>query len=210
MFHFIQALAYLPMAIVYPTKIVGRKNLPKGKVIITLNHTSNLDAIVLLLNTYEKKYFLAKKELYVSKARGWFLKKMGAIKIDRSTADVGAIKEAFKVLKNNKKLVIFPEGTRNKNEDLSLQQVKHGAAMIAIKTKTPIVPLWIHNRPKAFRKTKLLIGKPYELDEFYGQKLTDEVLEKASEVIAEKLNEVKLQAEQLFGKKERRHGKTKV
>ncbi len=210
MFHFIQALAYLPMAIVYPTKIVGRKNLPKGKVIITLNHTSNLDAIVLLLNTYEKKYFLAKKELYVSKARSWFLKKMGAIKIDRASADVGAIKEAFKVLKNNKKLVIFPEGTRNKNEDLSLQQVKHGAAMIAIKTKTPIVPLWIYNRPKAFRKTKLLVGKPYELDEFYGQKLTDEVLEKASEVIAEKLNEVKLQAEQLFGKKERRHGKTKV
>ena len=189
MFHFIQALAYLPMAMVYPTKIVGRKNLPKGKVIITLNHTSNLDAVVLILNTWEKKYFLAKKELFVSKARSWFLKKMGAIKIDREIADVSAIKEAFKVLKNNKKLVIFPEGTRNKTEELNLQQVKHGAAMIAIKTKTPIVPLWIFNRPKAFRKTKILIGKPYELDEFYGQKLSDEVLEKASAKVAEKLIE---------------------
>ena len=207
MFHFIQALAYLPMAMVYPTKIVGRKNLPKGKVIITLNHTSNLDAVVLILNTWEKKYFLAKKELFVSKARSWFLKKMGAIKIDRGIADVSAIKEAFKVLKNNKKLVIFPEGTRNKTEELNLQQVKHGAAMIAIKTKTPIVPLWILNRPKAFRKTKILIGKPYELDEFYGQKLSDEVLEKASAKVAEKLNETKEQAQKMFNKKREKDGK---
>ena len=207
MFHFIQALAYLPMAMVYPTKIVGRKNLPKGKVIITLNHTSNLDAIVLILNTWEKKYFLAKKELFVSKARSWFLKKMGAIKIDREIADVSAIKEAFKVLKNNKKLVIFPEGTRNKTEELNLQQVKHGAAMIAIKTKTPIVPLWIFNRPKAFRKTKILIGEPYELDEFYGQKLSDEVLEKASAKVAEKLNETKEQAQKMFNKKREKDGK---
>lgn len=195
------------MAMVYPTKIVGRKNLPKGKVIITLNHTSNLDAVVLILNTWEKKYFLAKKELFVSKARSWFLKKMGAIKIDRGIADVSAIKEAFKVLKNNKKLVIFPEGTRNKTEELNLQQVKHGAAMIAIKTKTPIVPLWIFNRPKAFRKTKILIGKPYELDEFYGQKLSDEVLEKASAKVAEKLNETKEQAQKLFNKKREKDGK---
>lgn len=207
MFHFIQALAYLPMAMVYPTKIVGRKNLPKGKVIITLNHTSNLDAVVLILNTWEKKYFLAKKELFVSKARSWFLKKMGAIKIDREIADVSAIKEAFKVLKNNKKLVIFPEGTRNKTEELNLQQVKHGAAMVAIKTKTPIVPLWIFNRPKAFRKTKILIGKPYELDEFYGQKLSDEVLEKASAKVAEKLNETKEQAQKMFNKKREKDGK---
>lgn len=195
------------MAMVYPTKIVGRKNLPKGKVIITLNHTSNLDAVVLILNTWEKKYFLAKKELFVSKARSWFLKKMGAIKIDREIADVSAIKEAFKVLKNNKKLVIFPEGTRNKTEELNLQQVKHGAAMIAIKTKTPIVPLWIFNRPKAFRKTKILIGKPYELDEFYGQKLSDEVLEKASAKVAEKLNETKEQAQKMFNKKREKDGK---
>lgn len=195
------------MAMVYPTKIVGRKNLPKGKVIITLNHTSNLDAIVLILNTWEKKYFLAKKELFVSKARSWFLKKMGAIKIDREIADVSAIKEAFKVLKNNKKLVIFPEGTRNKTEELNLQQVKHGAAMIAIKTKTPIVPLWIFNRPKAFRKTKILIGEPYELDEFYGQKLSDEVLEKASAKVAEKLNETKEQAQKMFNKKREKDGK---
>lgn len=195
------------MAMVYPTKIVGRKNLPKGKVIITLNHTSNLDAVVLILNTWEKKYFLAKKELFVSKARSWFLKKMGAIKIDREIADVNAIKEAFKVLKNNKKLVIFPEGTRNKTEELNLQQVKHGAAMIAIKTKTPIVPLWILNRPKTFRKTKILIGKPYELDEFYGQKLSDEVLEKASAKVAEKLNETKEQAQKMFNKKREKDGK---
>lgn len=206
MFYLVRGLAYLPMAIVYPTKIVGRKNMPKGKAVITLNHTSNMDSILLILNTWEKKYFLAKKELFTSKSRSWFLKKMGAIRIDRSIADLNAIKEAFKVLKENKKLVIFPEGTRNKNAELSLQTVKNGSAMIAIKTKTPLVPIWIFNRPKAFHLTKIMIGEPYDLSEFYGQKLTDEVLEKASEKVAQKLNETKELAELKFKKKREKNG----
>lgn len=207
MFYFLRGLAYLPMAIVYPTKIVGRKNLPKGKIIATLNHTSNMDSILLILNTCEKKYFLAKKELFVSKSRSWFLKKMGAIKIDRSIADLNAIKESFKVLKENKKLVIFPEGTRNKNAELSLQTLKNGSAMIAIKTKTPLIPIWIYNRPKAFHLTKIMIGEPYDLSEFYGEKLTDEVLQKASAKVAQKLNELKEKAELKFKRKREKNGK---
>lgn len=207
MFYFIRGIAFVPMFLVYPTKIVGRKNLKKGKLILTPNHTSNMDSIVLLLNTYEKKYFLAKKELFISKSRSWFLKKMGAIKIDRQIADVGAIKQSFKVLKENKKLVIFPEGTRNKDEFLELQQIKNGTAMIAIKTQTPIVPIWIYNRPKPFKLTKIFIGEQYDLSKFYNQKLTDEVLAQASEIVASKINEAKLQAEKIFNKKRDKNGK---
>ena len=59
-----------------------------------------------------------------------FFKSLGAIRVDRQGADLTAIKTCFKVLKNNKKLVIFPEGTRNKKDE-SLQDVKNGSAMIA-------------------------------------------------------------------------------
>ncbi len=201
MFHFVQALAYIPGKIIFPAKIYGRKNLPKGKAILTINHTSNIDAILMVLGTYEKKYFLAKKELFKNKLMGGFLKGMGAIKIDRASADVGAIKKALGVLKKNQKLIILPEGTRSKSDEMNLGEVKNGAAMLAIKSKTPIVPVWVYNRPRAFKMTKVLISKPYELSQFYGQRLGEEVLSKASEIVTDKLNELKIEAEAKFTKK---------
>ena len=191
MFHFVQCLLALPIRMSYPTKFVGKNNIPKGACIIASNHTSNLDAVLLAVHTWEKKYYVAKKELFKSKLIGSFLKSMGAIKIDRQSTDVAAIKNCMKVLKENKKLVIFPEGTRNKNEDMQLGEVKHGVAMFAIKAKVPIVPMFIAKKPKFWRKNRVVIGKPFTLEEFYGQKLDNDVLQKASDIVAEKMNELR-------------------
>ena len=53
--------------------------------------------------------------------------------------------------------------------------------MIAIKTKTPIIPMVICSRPKAFRMTHVVIGEPVELTEYYGKKLTAEEYAEAEE-----------------------------
>jgi len=141
MFHFYQMLLCMPIRMSYPAKIIGKENIPKGSCIIASNHTSNLDAILLALHTWEKKYYLAKKELFSNKASASFYKGLGCIKIDREKSDVNAIKTCLKVLKDGKKLVIFPEGTRNNNEGMELGEVKHGVAMFATKAKVPIVPM---------------------------------------------------------------------
>lgn len=190
-FHFLQILTNIPMRILYPTKFIGKKNIPKGPCIIASNHKSNMDAILLALHTWEKKYYLAKKELFEKKSHASILKGIGAIKIDRQANDIGAVKESLKVLKNNKKLVIFPEGTRTNHEDQSLGEVKQGVAMFAIKAKVPIVPMFILNKPRVFRRNKVFLGKPFTLEEFYDKKLTAEELERATEMVANKLNELK-------------------
>ena len=187
-FHICRFLCYLPLAIFYPTRVIGRKNLVKGKAIITANHTSNMDIVLMLANTYEKKYILAKKELFKNKLKGAILKSYGGISVDRGNNDISAIKQSLNVLKKGKKLIIFPEGTRNKGEDTSkLMEVKTGTAMLAIKSKSPIIPIWISKRPKMFRVTKFIVGEPFELTEFYGRKLDNETLEEATKIIAEKL-----------------------
>ena len=66
-FHAVQFLAFIPGKIIYPCKIYGKENLKKGKAVLTMNHTSNLDAVNIVLGTFEKKYFLAKKELFKNK-----------------------------------------------------------------------------------------------------------------------------------------------
>lgn len=191
MFHFYQMLFCAPIRFGFPAKFIGKENIPEGPCIISSNHVSNLDGILLALHTWEKKYYLSKKELFKNKVSASFYKSLGCIKIDREKSDVTAIKNCLKVLKEGKKLVIFPEGTRHNSEDMELGEVKHGVAMFATKAKVPIVPMFIQKKPKLFRKTRFYIGKPFELDEFYGKKLTSEDLENASGIVANKMNELR-------------------
>lgn len=186
-FRIAQFLVAIYLKIFYPTKIVGKKNLPKGAAILSCNHTSNFDAILIAVNTWEKKYYLTKKEWFENKLIGWFMKKIGCIKIDRNSTDITAVKNCLKVLKEGKKLFIFPEGTRNKSEDLSLGQVKQGVSMFAIKAKVPVVPMYISSRPRFCHRTVITVGEHFELSDFYGQKANEEVLEKASEIVADKM-----------------------
>ena len=163
-------LLWIPLSIMHPTYIYGRKNRPKGKVIISCNHRSNWDIVSYILHTSEKVKILAKKELFKNKLFGAILKSFGAIPIDREHNDIGAIKDCMKALKEDKKLFVFPEGTRLKDESLVMGEVKSGMTLIAIKTKTPILPMWVVQKPRLFRKSQYIIGKPFELSEFYGKK----------------------------------------
>lgn len=184
-------ITFLYIRIVFPCKVVGKQNFEKRKpVIVVCNHRSNVDVLYLQEYLPEKKFFLAKKELFKNKVFSWIIKTGGAVPIDRQNIDFGAIKTSLQILKNQKKLVIFPEGMRNKTGD-DLQALKNGAAMLAIKAKVDILPMYIQKRGKAFRRNKLIVGKAFSLAEFYDQKLSAEVLDKASKIIAENLDKIK-------------------
>ena len=73
--------------------------------------------------------------------------------------------------------------------------------MIAIKTKTPIAPIWIVTKPLLFRKSVYHIGKPFELSEFYGKKLDEETLQKANDIVREKMLELR---EEILSKKKKK------
>lgn len=186
MFRFLWLILYLPFHLLYPCKVINRKNFRITNGLVVCNHLSNTDVFYIALNFVRKNYYLAKKELFKSKIKNWFFKAIGAIPIDRNKIDISAIKQSLKILKNNKKLIVFPEGTRNKeNEDL--QEIKNGSAMLAIKAQVPIIPLYIDKKARVFRRNKLTIGKPFELEEFYNKKLDSETLSKAGKIIEEKM-----------------------
>ena len=62
--------------------------------------------------------------------------------------------------------------------------------MFAIKAKAPIVPVWINRRPKPFRLTKIEIGEPYELNEFYDKRLDEPTLKEAGQIMNDKILEI--------------------
>ena len=84
-----------------------------------------------------------------------------------------AMLDSMKCLKNGEKICIFPEGRRN-NTEAEILPFHHGAAVLSIKTKAPIIPMMIYKRPRWFRMTHILIGDPIEFSEYYGKKMSEE------------------------------------
>ena len=158
----------LPLTIFVPIKKIGKKNLKelKGKhYIVSCNHMSNFDPVMMDV-TFNKKFrFLAKKELFKKKFAGACLKSFGAVPVDREKPDPTSIKEIFKHLNKKRHVCIFPQGTRKSTPVIEEGSAKEGVAMFAIRTNTPVVPMMYNRKIKAFRKTKLYIGKPLYPDE---------------------------------------------
>lgn len=173
----------------YPCKIYGKENIPESGAILVCNHFRAIDC-GFVARAYSKDiYFLAKNELFKNKLIGKIIKSYGGIPIDREHPDMKSLLSAVKAVKEGHKLCIFPEGTRNKTNTTELQELKGGCEVFAVKAKCPIVPMMIYNKAKIFRRTKIIIGQPFELDEFYGKKITDENLKIMSGIVREKMCE---------------------
>ncbi|MBW4828768.1 MAG: 1-acyl-sn-glycerol-3-phosphate acyltransferase [Clostridiaceae bacterium] len=159
--------------IIFRFKVTGKHNIPKeGKVILCSNHISDLDPLILGLVIPRNIRFMAKKELFENKFLGGLVNGLGAFPVDRKSADLSAIRNSLSVLKNGEVLGIFPEGTRVNEENI--ENAKPGIALISIKAKAPVIPIYIESKYKPFSKIKINIGEPIYFNEYYGKKLKTE------------------------------------
>lgn len=165
--------------VVFWPVVKGKENIPKdGGYIIAANHKSNFDPIFTTIVQKKKAYFLAKEELFSNKLMGKILYLLGARPIKRGRSDISAIKTGIEILKEEKPLTIYPQGTRSKNIDLT--KVKTGVALLAVKSKVPVLPIGIKGAYLPFGRIKLTIGKPMYFDEYYSKRLSSDDLKEIS------------------------------
>ena len=113
LYKFLSGLAKAVTHCIFRVKVVGKENVPKdGGMILAVNHKSNLDPIFAGAYCPRPLRFMAKADLFKNKLFGGLIKKLGAFPIQRGRGDIGAIKGAFSILKNNDAMLIFPEGHR--------------------------------------------------------------------------------------------------
>lgn len=138
--------------IVYQPQITGEENIIlDDKCILAGNHTSNLDALLLISATKRTIRFLAKKELHKG-IIGKLFESAGTIPVDRSKKDSYAKEKSIEALTNGELICIFPEGTINRTRDV-IMPFKYGTVSFASKTKSKIVPFVIKGKYKLFRKS---------------------------------------------------------
>lgn len=182
LYSFLRGIINILLRIIFRVKIVGKENIPKeGSLVICANHTNLLDPIVLAITTKRQIYFMAKKELFEKKFFNMLLPKLGAFPVDREGSDVKAVKNSLRVLKENNILGIFPEGTRV--DEYDKDNAKAGIAMIALRGKSQILPVYIDTNYKIFSKLNIIIGDIMDYSELYGEKITNDEYKEISEEI---------------------------
>jgi 1-acyl-sn-glycerol-3-phosphate acyltransferase len=111
--------------------------------------------------------FLAKDDLFESAIGGRFFDALGAVKVERGTADRGAMRALETVLASGEPVAIFPEGTRRSGPEIA--DLFAGAAFLAVKLNVPIVPVGIggseHILPKGkvfprIHRVAVSVGRP--------------------------------------------------
>lgn len=182
--NFFRVLFIPVMKFFYPYKIHGNKKVSDGPVIFVCNHYGIFDIFYSASLTWEGIHYMAKSDLSEVFLVKNIMKCCRSIFVKRDGTDVRGIMDSLKVLKKGDKICLFPEGTRNKTEQ-EILPFYNGASLFALKAKVPVVPITIYKKPKLFRRTDIIVGKPVELTEFYDQRVNSEVLEKANERLKE-------------------------
>lgn len=154
------ALFYFP---VYRIRVEGRENIPKeGPVLLCSNHVAMKDPVMLGTATRRQAFYMAKEELFRNRFIGGLLRMLGAFPVKRGTGGADALEEAYTLLGENAVVGVFIEGHRSKTGEL--QKPKTGAALLAYRTKAPVVPVCITagngKVPAPFQRTLIKFGKP--------------------------------------------------
>lgn len=192
--------------LIKPYRFYGPKKVKDGPCVYVCNHYGIFDPIFPAVTTSEGIHFIAKKELFSKPVISWALRKVKGIAANRDGNDLRVVMDSFKCLKNGEKIALFPEGTRNKI-GADLLPFHHGAAMISIKTKAPIVPIMIYEKPRCFRVSHILIGEPFELTEYYDRKLTEDEMNEADEKIRQRMLNMRAKHREWLENKKNKKGK---
>jgi len=139
-------------------RVKGADLLSKGTgYVFASNHRSFVDGAVAFGLFPGDLRFLIKKEAFKIPLVSFAFKTMGMIEVDRSNAEASAmsIERAVLQLKAGKSVVLFPEGTRNREPGLKV--FKKGAFVLAIKAGCPVVPVTMLHTDEALQPDTILL-----------------------------------------------------
>jgi 1-acyl-sn-glycerol-3-phosphate acyltransferase len=184
----------------YRVRVYGRENIPQGRAIIAPNHASFLDPPLLGAIWPEEIHFLARASLFNSTPLKFLLSCLNTHPVQGSVQDLNSLKLICQLLNSDQKIVIFPEGVRS--DTGQLQSVKAGVMMLALRTKSPLIPVYLHGTFEAWPRQKrwptaghpltIVIGQPIDIEPYChlgkkeGQRLLAEKLQASLETLRQR------------------------
>jgi 1-acyl-sn-glycerol-3-phosphate acyltransferase len=187
----VRSLIRLAVLLLTRTSVRGREYVPRaGAGIVVSNHIAAVDPGVLVAVLPRPIALMSKAE----NARGLLklgIPLMGAFTVRRGTADRHALRVAEQVLRHGRLLCMFPEGTRSASGVLG--PAHGGAALLALKSAAPIIPVAITGTPRiflrrfpwlGFPRVTVTVGAPFDLRAPEGTPQRDQRERATAEIMA--------------------------
>ena len=150
-----QRVAGFLFVLVFGLRVYHRRRFPRrGGVLVVANHQSYLDPILAAAGILRVFHPMARESLFRFAPFRWLIRSLYAFPVRRGTADLTAVKEALRLLRDGAVVLMFPEGTRTR--DGSIGPMHGGPATIAARAGVPIVPMVIDGAFEAWPRTRRL------------------------------------------------------
>jgi 1-acyl-sn-glycerol-3-phosphate acyltransferase len=169
----IRTITRFILRLIARVELIDFDRVPKTEtVIVVTNHLGRLDAILgyILVDRADVIMMVAEKYEKVALWR-WIGSKLNVIWLNRFKADIHALRETTRRLKQGGILAVAPEGTRSPTE--ALQEGKPGAAFLAAKAGVPLLPVVLTGtedrvvleRLRHFKRLNITVrvGEPFTL-----------------------------------------------
>ncbi|SEM82974.1 lysophospholipid acyltransferase family protein [Lihuaxuella thermophila] len=134
----------------------GMKKIPAaGPVIVVGNHVSYLDPVYIGAMLPRRIHFMAKQEIFRNAVMRCLLNIAGAFPVNRDKPQIQTMRTALHYLQNGEVVGIFPEGGRRQGN--TFDELKQGAAYLAVKSNCPVVPVCIEGTEQALPRGSVWI-----------------------------------------------------
>jgi 1-acyl-sn-glycerol-3-phosphate acyltransferase len=132
-------------------RIYGAENVPqRGRLLVVSNHASDFDPPILSASVRRPVAYMAKEELFQVPVLKQAIQIYGAYPVKRGSADRSALRSAIASIESGWATGLFLEGTRT--PDGRIHDPKIGAAWIAQKTQSPMLPVSLWGTHEIFVK----------------------------------------------------------
>lgn len=176
-------------------RVEGAANVPAaGPCILAANHVSYVDPVVLAMACPRPVRFIVDREQYVRPLVHWVASRTGAIPVENNPRDLASLRRALQALREGSVVAIFPEGGRS--PDGTLQPVKPGGALLALRSGVPLVPAAIagtfaaysrHHRLPRPRPITVRFGEPVLFPQDWGGHAATEHLGEAIALVMDRV-----------------------
>lgn len=160
-YRFTRFVVWCVLRLLYRHQTVGIDHLPHAGALLAANHSSYLDPPLVAISSPLQVHFLARRSLFRWGPFSWLIRLLNAHAIHGSAQDISAFKTVQALIKSGQQVLLFPEGLRSK--DGALQPLRSGVALLALRCKCPIVPIYIHGSFEAWPRQRpfpRLFGRP--------------------------------------------------
>lgn len=174
LYRLVLMVSWIFFVIFHRYRVYGRENFHSGQALVVANHASFYDPPIIALSSPEEISFLARKSLFNLPILSWLIRRLNTYPVAQNTSNLSVFKHILQILKEGKKVLLFPEGTRSSTEEI--QPLRNGIGLLVIKSEAFILPtyiygtynIWNRNRrfPKLFGKVACVFGSPIYYHEF--------------------------------------------